>query len=80
MHQPKARNGNTREHARFPHVLSIAVTKNLADGLETLASDGLLTVSDHARQALKYYLAQAGVLAPPMTAPVNGNHQESTHG
>jgi hypothetical protein len=59
-------------------LLSIAVPETIADGLELLATDGLLTVSDHARQALKLYLMQAGALAAPMTAPANGTHEKAS--
>jgi hypothetical protein len=51
------------------------------DGLEALAADGMLTISDHARQALLMYLRQYGIAVPSRPAQsVNGHHQERTHG
>jgi len=84
MHQPRPRTNGTREHARFPCVMSVAITKQQADGLEMLAkADGLLTISDHVRLAIQSYLRDAGVLAhlAAMTdrAMTNGEDQEASH-
>jgi hypothetical protein len=62
---------------RFPRKLEVWVPDAIADGLEALASDQVLTVSDHARQALSLYLQHRGVLTPHRPAP-NGQHQSRT--
>ena len=63
--------------ARFPRKLEVWVPDALMDGLEALASDGMLTISDHARQALLWYLRNAGIAVPARPAQsVNGHHQE----
>jgi len=80
MHTPKPRKNGTREHARFPCVLSVAVPQHQANGLEMLAADGLLSVSDHVRLAIQDRLLRAGVLAAPMTASVNGNQEHANVG
>ena len=67
--------------ARFPRRLEVWVPDALMDGLEALAADGMLTISDHARQALLMYLRQYGIAVPSRPAQsVNGHHQERTHG
>ena len=55
---------------RFPRKLEVWVPEAIADGFEMLAADQMLSVSDHARQALALYLRQAGVL--PQRARANG--------
>jgi hypothetical protein len=59
---------------RFPRHLQIWVPDAMADGLELLAQDGLLSVSDHARQALALYLRHHGAL------PVRPNGQHKPEG
>jgi hypothetical protein len=59
---------------RFPRKLECWVTDAIADGLELLAADQLLSVSDHMRQALSLYLQHRGVLTPHRPA-TNGQHQ-----
>jgi hypothetical protein len=80
MHQPRPRGNGTRERVRFPAILNIALPQRHADELERLASDGLLTTSDHARLAIDQYLAAAGVLAPPLSAPMNPHDHEAANG
>ena len=66
--------------ARFPRKLEVWVPDALMDGLEVLAADGMLTISDHARQALLWYLRNAGVTVAPRPAQSsNGHHKEQTH-
>jgi hypothetical protein len=55
---------------RFPIKLEVWVPKSIADGFDMLASDQLLSVSDHMRQALVRYLAALNVPMPPR---VNGH-------
>jgi hypothetical protein len=63
--------------ARFPRKLEVWVPDAIADGLDALASDGLLTISDHARQALALYLRNYGITVAPRPAQSpNGQHQE----
>ncbi len=87
MHQPKPRNGNTRESPRFPFTISVAITTRQAEGLELLAeADGLLTVSDHVRQAIQAYLVDSGVIAhlakltDRAMSNGNGKDEEAHHG
>jgi hypothetical protein len=58
---------------RFPCVLSVPIPENMAAALESLSADGLLTTSDHARQALQRYLVQVGALT--IAPRPNGQHQ-----
>jgi hypothetical protein len=53
---------------RFPRKLEVWVSEAIADGFEALAADQLLSVSDHARQALALYLRQAGILPQQRSA------------
>jgi hypothetical protein len=57
---------------RFPCRIDVAVPDEIARAFELLAADGMLTVSDHVRQACKFYLTQMGALAPPRVAAPNG--------
>jgi hypothetical protein len=57
---------------RFPRKLEVWVPEAIADGFEVLAADQMLSVSDHARQALALYLRQAGILQ--QRARANGAH------
>jgi hypothetical protein len=65
---------------RFPRKLEVYVPEAMADALELLAGDQLLTVSDHMRQALLLYLQHRGV--PMRSAPNGGHgaHQATDHG
>jgi hypothetical protein len=47
---------------RFPTKLEVWVPQSIADGFELLATDQLLSVSDHMRQALSLYLKGHGLL------------------
>jgi hypothetical protein len=60
---------------RFPRKLEVWVPDSIADGFELLATDQLLSVSDHMRQALARYLGAYNI---PITAPrPNGHHAEA---
>jgi hypothetical protein len=65
--------------ARFPRKLEVWVTDAIADGFQLLAQDQLLSVSDHARQALARYLMTMNI---PTTTPraANGQQQEARNG
>jgi hypothetical protein len=63
---------------RFPRKLEVWVPEAIADGFELLASDQLLSISDHMRQALAFYLQQRGIMPTRRTAP-NGQMQQPTH-
>jgi len=66
--------------ARFPIKMETWVPENYAQAFEQLASDGLLNVSDHARQAFRMYLTQMRALPAPQPAKLNGHqHPEQTH-
>jgi len=64
--------------ARFPIKMETWVPENYAQAFELLASDGLLTISDHARQAFRAYLTQLGALPAPQPAKPNGQHHQET--
>jgi hypothetical protein len=66
--------------ARFPRKLEVWVPDAIAEGFELLASDGLLTISDHARQAFRLYLTQLGALKARPMQSVNGQQQEQARG
>jgi hypothetical protein len=57
---------------RFPRKLEVFVTEEIGDGFDLLASDQLLTISDHMRQALVLYLKQWGMMTPQRQARANG--------
>ena len=58
---------------RFPRKITIWTTEQQADCLELLARDGLLSVSDHARQAFQFYFNQIGIKPAARPMP-NGQH------
>jgi hypothetical protein len=58
--------------------LEFGVTQSMVDGLETLASDQLLTVSDHIRMAVSLYLRGHGLLPPPHHQ-ANGKYTGADH-
>jgi hypothetical protein len=63
---------------RFPRKIEFWVPDAIADGLDALAADGMLTISDHARQALALYLRTYGVAVAPRPAQsINGQHKET---
>jgi hypothetical protein len=62
--------------ARFPRKMEVWVSDAYAQAFELLASDGLLTISDHARQAFRMYLTQMRALPAPQPAKPNGQHQQ----
>ena len=66
--------------ARFPRKLEVWISDAYAEAFDLLASDQLLTVSDHARQAFRLYLTQMGALqqARPVQT-VNGQQREQQH-
>ena len=65
--------------ARFPRKLEVWVPDAIADGFALLAADGLLTVSDHARQALAIYLRGNNI--PTRPTQTNGHqHKEQYRG
>jgi hypothetical protein len=67
---------------RFTRKIEILVTDAIADGFELLAQDQLMSVSNHARQALAAYLRAFNIpITSPPPAHPNGqhHHQEQTH-
>jgi hypothetical protein len=63
--------------ARFPRKLEVWVPDAIANGFELLAQDQMLTVSDHARQALQAYLRSLGIsTAPARPAQATNGHQQ----
>jgi hypothetical protein len=66
------------KQVRFPRKIETWVPDAIADGLELLAADQLLTVSDHARQAFRMYLTQLGVLQPQRPTQPHGG--QPAHG
>ena len=59
--------------------MEVWVSDAYAEAFEQLASDQLLTVSDHARQAFRLYLTQLGALSAPQPARPNGQHHQERH-
>lgn len=65
--------------ARFPRKIEVWVTDPIADGFALLAADGMLSISDHARQALAGYLRALNIpITPPQPARPNGQHKGAT--
>ena len=64
---------------RFSHKMECFVPQAIADGFELLASDQLLSTSDHMRQALAIYLQQRGLLPPRQPAKNGSAHQPVQH-
>jgi hypothetical protein len=61
---------------RFPRKLVVWLPESLADAFEMLATDELLSVSDHVRLAMRGYLHQMG--AVPQARPMpNGRHHQA---
>jgi hypothetical protein len=67
------------KQVRFPVKVEVWVPQSIADGLEQLASDQLLSVSDHARQAFRLYLNHLGINPPPRPPAqvANGKHAQA---
>jgi len=66
---------------RFPNKIEFWTNDQQLQGLELLTSDGLSDKANHLRQALQMYLRYCGVASAPRPAqPLNGHHQEQTHG
>jgi hypothetical protein len=68
--------GELMSRPRLSSRLQCWVPDRVAEAFEQLATDGMLTPSDHIRRALVNYLAQLGINTAPRSAQSNGTQHQ----
>lgn len=62
---------------RFDDILSVSISASMSEGLQRATSDGMLTVSDYVRLALRAVLVRDGYMPQPQPPSNGSTHQQA---